>query len=279
MSNLTTYTKTISSNYTNENNVNIILQKNSIRSILKNSSNIEIQKMQKALNFAVLIIANTYTNAKFNNPLTKSENHLLTTCSTFIINNYPELNIKEIDLAFQLAASKKIDVNLNIFGGKFNIGLLGNVLTSYKIFRKKVIYEQHKKTYLPKAPQIDQILIKNDEAAQSIIKKFFGLKSLFLEGETIPITDVQFYWYKTLDAYNLINVGDSVKKILWDNSKKYVDSNLKQQVSSNISAAQKQSIKHIIKNISQGNINSTIYAKYVNRYKIELMYYCICQDK
>jgi len=59
----------------------------------------------------------------------------------FVVDCYGMLGMNEIREAFRLAASYQFpDVDIKAYGGIFSISMLGDVLTAYKDYRSKVLY-------------------------------------------------------------------------------------------------------------------------------------------
>lgn len=59
----------------------------------------------------------------------------------FILTQFGYLNIGEIREAFRLAASGKIQANLNAYHGQFSVRLLGEVLSNYADYRSQIARE------------------------------------------------------------------------------------------------------------------------------------------
>lgn len=62
----------------------------------------------------------------------------------FIIKNFGGLGLAELDEAFNLAAAKKINVNLTPYYGTFRLEAIGELLTAYTAKRNKILQEVNK---------------------------------------------------------------------------------------------------------------------------------------
>ena len=100
----------------------LVGQKNNIRNTIKDGGEQAQAEVQKFLKLSILFLANTYTGANFLNPPTQEQLFTIEACSTFIIEMFPMLGMKEIELAFKMAAASKFqDLNLETYYGKFTV--------------------------------------------------------------------------------------------------------------------------------------------------------------
>ena len=127
-------------------------QKHNIRKIVKGCDLSAIKELRSLLSVKLLFLANTYTGAKFQSPKpTKEEAATILTCTEFVIDMYPQLSLDEIEQAFKMAYSGKVQTkDLETYYGKFTVQLLGKILSSYNKFRSQIIstYEREKNCYL-----------------------------------------------------------------------------------------------------------------------------------
>jgi hypothetical protein len=263
---------------TSKENRNLILisNKNNFRSIIKKGGKEELQK-QMQLN--ILILANCYTSANFNNPLTKTEKLTLNACSNTVINQFPELGMKELDLAFQLASSGKLDnVPLKVFYGKFHVGIIGQVLKAYKKFRHKVIVnsEEIKKAEIKKLKSINdapKILIKNTLARIDIVNDYFLLKADICNSSLDEIySKIKSNWITTLIDNEIVNFNSVEKKDIWLQSKKNVVKKLNNILFNNNSTKiQKTESKEILRKIKHSKYSEKLEQKNIQEYSKQLI--------
>jgi len=263
---------------TSKENRNLILtsNKNNFRSIIKKGGKEELQK-QMQLN--ILILANCYTSANFNNPLTKTEKLTLNACSNTVINQFPELGMKELDLAFQLASSGKLDnVPLKVFYGKFHVGIIGQVLKAYKKFRHKVIVnneaiqkiESEELKYINDAPKV---LIKNTLARIDFINDYFLLKADIYNSTPENIySKIKCNWITTLIDNQIVNFDANEKKRIWLQSKKNVVKKLNNNLFNNNSTKrEKAESKEILRKIKHNKYSEKLEQKNIQEYSKQLI--------
>lgn len=71
----------------------------------------------------------------------KVDNILLQKMTSIIVDKYSTLSVKEIDKAFELAATGTLKVDTTSYYGRFNINAICSLLEAYKSYRSKVIAE------------------------------------------------------------------------------------------------------------------------------------------
>jgi hypothetical protein len=94
----------------------------------------------------VLDLATTYCAAQVQEGKTTKE--VFETCARLMATQFPAIGVNELDEAFALAASKKIQADLTAYGGKFSAAMFGAVLAAYEEFRRPVLFELDKRMEL-----------------------------------------------------------------------------------------------------------------------------------
>ena len=236
------------------------------------------EALHKKLQLSILILANCYTSVNFSNPLSKPEELLLNACANTVINQFPALGLKELDLAFQLASSGKLEnVSLKTFYGKFHVGILGEVLSAYVKFRDKVIGEQHREALKIIPPKTDKELvdnlIKKVSAQQNAIADYFLLKAEFLDtGVETVYFKIQSWWAKVLIKFDLINFSPEEKEDIWNQSYKNVIKHLNNVLFTGNST--KRDIiqsKNILRKIKRNEYSEELEMKRITEYSKQLI--------
>ena len=250
----------------------LIGRKNNFRSLLKSNNIKNIKTGKNQLKLAVLVIANTYTGANFQKPLSEETEFTLSECSKFIFEFYPMLSLPEITQAFKMAAAEKLDVNIETYYGKFNVSILGKVLKAYLDYRNKIIaaYE-HEKDKINKQLEQKEIEQKNAITRKKIIKSYNEIKSYYeATGDETKFNRIKPYWCKILLDENIISLTQSQKQWCWNEAKKEAISEVKKEYQADISPNRKNTLKHYLKKIEEGvevdelnNKSISIYSRFI----------------
>jgi len=243
-------------NNINQDNLEIILQgrTNNIRSVLKLKDERQIKVMKNELSLSILVIANTYTGANFDKPLSQENEILINECTNFVCEFYPMLSLSEIHKAFKMAVAEKFDINIETYYGKFNVSILGKVLKSYCDYRNKLIqaYEQEKDK-LQKKIEREEIERRNEITRKQVVKKYLDLKEKYNEtGDDLLFRKIKPYWCKILIDKGLINLTDEQKKECWKIAKSQALIQLKTEYAETDSTTRRGSIKHLLKKVEEG---------------------------
>lgn len=194
------------------------------------------------------------------------------------MNQFPALSLTELDLAFQLASSDKLEnVSMKTFYGKFHVGILGKVLSSYVKFRDKVIAEQHRETLkiVPEKTdkEISDNLIKKVYAQQQAISDYFLLKAELFETNVSTIySKIHSWWAKVLIKFGMIDFSTEEKQEIWQQSYKNV---LKQLNNTLLNAdSSKREItasKDILRKVKSNTYSEELEMKRVVEYSKQLI--------
>lgn len=117
--------------------VTAALNGNTIRAI-RAASPEAAQNAAKSLRVSLEALARLYAGTWAAN----SDGALWNEMVRFIWDQFPHFGLNEIEIAFNLAAAEKLDVEssrLQAFGGEWSVGALGAVLASYDRYRKEII--------------------------------------------------------------------------------------------------------------------------------------------
>ena len=223
-------------------------------------------------------MANCYTSVNFSNPLSKPEELLLNACANVVINQFPALGLKELDLAFQLASTGKLEnVSLKTFYGKFHVGILGEVLSAYVKFRDKVIGEQHKEALKITHPKTDKEILeelaKKDKAQQQAISDYFLLKAE-LNNISIDLlyTNIRSWWAKVLIKFDLIKFSPEEKLEIWNQAYKNVIKHLNNALfNANSTKREKLQSKDILRKIKRKQHSEELEQKRIVEYSKQLI--------
>jgi len=165
-------------------------------------------------------VLNSFDDAEIEASINLIENFY----SHFCVNN----SFNEISIAFELCLGNKIDVNTNIYYGKFTINLLANVLAGYAVYRNKVIFDYTKELEkeLKSVSTNEEMTEKEYEALQNMKKEYLQMvescKFPFLEkaqqqakqDEISQNYSFPHWWIKPDSNFNYKNFLFLGKKIL-----------------------------------------------------------------
>lgn len=212
----------------------LIGQKHSIRQTMKDGGEQENEYLRKMLEVSVLAIANIYTGAKFDNPISQEQQMTLSACTDFIIEMFPMLGLKEIELAFKLASAGKFEgVNLETYYGKFTVQFLGKVLNSYLTHRKKVLGVYSEQEQLERNRQVKENLdAQNKDTHLHVLEEYKNLQAEWLKNGDIESIEklATPYWAKILIKHEIINFTAEQKKEIWEEAKDLVHKELSKEL-------------------------------------------------
>ena len=145
----------------------------------------------------------------------------------FVYRNYKNISINEIKLAFEMGANNEIDVNMVAYYGKFNVSMLGDILTEYSKRRNKAIVEiehLHQKNIRGET-FVNEVDHKNFIARQEVIAEFKA--ELEKKKNGIPLKynsheEIRIHWPKILIDNGIIQLDDETKKRIWNESQHLV---------------------------------------------------------
>lgn len=149
---------------------------------------------------------------------------VLSECGLFVYRNFKEFSVNEIKLAFEMGARNETNVNMVAYYGKFNVAMLGDILTEYKKRRNNLLIElekEHQRNLRNETFQFEKDY-KNYIARQEVIQEFKteldnvkkGLPRKYNSHEEIRI-----HWPKILIDNGIIQLDAETKSKLWEQSK------------------------------------------------------------
>ncbi len=182
--------------------------------------NLSADEAGTGLSLSLRFCAEIYCGIK-NDDLNDS---VLSECALFVYRNYKDISVNEIKLAFEMGARNETNVNMVAYYGKFNVSMLGDILTEYIKRRNNLIIElenEHKKN-LRGETFFNEVDHKNFVARQEVIKEFKtelenvknGLPRKYNSHEEIRI-----HWPKILIDNGIIQLDAETKSKLWDQAK------------------------------------------------------------
>ena len=167
----------------------------------------------------------------------------------FVLKHYSDLGVIEIKEAFEMASTNKFqNVNMKAYYGQFNISMLGDILTAYKIERNKIlnkILDQHQKS---QNNQIDESEVRrrNLMARQQVIKEFQTEQSSNNKKFT-HFSDIPNHWSKILIEEGIISLNDNRKRELWTEAQESVKNNLRHTANDFTNLYEAKNARHILK--------------------------------
>jgi hypothetical protein len=185
--------------------------------------NLNADEVSKGLAIALRFCAEIYCGIK-NDDLNDS---VLSECALFIYRNYKEISVNEIKLAFEMGARNETNVNMVAYYGKFNVSMLGDILTEYIKRRNNLIIElenEHKKN-LRGESFVNEKDHKNFVARQDVIKEFKTELENVKKGLPRKYNshdEIRIHWPKILIDNGIIQLDSETKSKLWDQAKHLV---------------------------------------------------------
>ena len=215
-----------------------------------------------------------YTGARFSNPPTKEEAKVLAACSRIVLRDYVCLSIEELDEAFSLASSGQFEgINIETYYGEFTPQILGRILKSYLVYRRKVLGVHNEQMLLLKyeAEKLSQQQ-KDDlqeKAKEQIVSQYIDIVFKFNEGiEEFNIEkDIKASWIKPLIEMGIVVFDLDEKREIHAEAKAYVINKLKAEMHNKKNNFHKlQSIKFTLRRIQNQEKDTDYEAKVIARY-------------
>ena len=249
----------------------LVGRQHSIRATIKNGGPQAKEEIETGLKLTLLFLANTYTGANFNNPPNQEQKLTIEVCVNFILDMFPMLGIKEIELAFKLAAAGQFEkVNLETYYGKFTVQFLGKVLKSYLKKRNNILatYEHQKELQENKKVKID-LEDRNANTSKHVFDQYEALKEKFLETGDIEELEknVCSYWGKILVGAGVINFSQEQKQEIVKEAKELTQKEIRKELAqSKNTANQNRAIRTILQDIKDQRQNPSFDLKWKNTY-------------
>lgn len=131
----------------------------------------------------------------------KIDDHILDKCIELVVQRFSMLGINELDKAFQLAAAGDLSVRSEIWGGVFNVKILGSVLGAYRDHRRKVVAGIIKAESISlDADRTKGKAAKMLEFDQQFPEKIEKAKLEFKSWKDVPV-----FWYQAAKRLGLLN--------------------------------------------------------------------------
>lgn len=248
----------------------LIGRRNNIRAIIKSESHKEINSLNLNLSKSILYLANNYTGAKFDNPLTEQQLETVKDCTRFVIEEFPMLSIDEIRKAFQMAAARKFqNVSLKAYFGLFNNEILGSVLAAYLVCRRAVIAQCDKIEAEIRRKEDRLLQLKrNDDTRSEIVEKYKAVKSKFEENGDIEELELSVYpfWGKILVEEGIITFTHKQKQQIVKEAKDLTRIDINKEIVNSNDARRRRSLKSILGEISVGIDNDSFESMWKVKY-------------
>jgi len=213
-------------------------------------------------------------------------------CIDILINHFGKLcvneQVNEIEIAFELASAKKINVDTTVYGGQFNATIFGNVLTAYVEYRNNLLktfdYEIEKVEKMQKEQANFLEPTKFEYAKNKFLELVEKYKDSTPEEKAIACQSVYFesWIYQDLDdAQNGIfpKVSDETQQKLIERTRKVVFEELCSE-KSNPDKEKRNNAKAELENIEKGFKSADYLAKCRSVYfRFLLMYFISYPNK
>jgi hypothetical protein len=222
----------------------------------------------KDLNLTILPIANTYTGANFTTPPTAEQILTIQACSQFIVDMFPMIGLRELRLAFSMAAANKFPkLNLETYYGKFSVQFLGKILNAYLEKRKSVLAEHDKQLSIEAAKPKEEVTKERNEIAKyAIIKEYNQLKEAFeLEGDLGVLNEkIMPYWGKILVQANVIKFTHEEKLEIVAEAKTQAKRELSKEITfgSDQSPSKRRTLKSVLDDVLKMKKNASFDDKW-----------------
>jgi hypothetical protein len=203
------------------------MSKNNLKTILSNHyliiKNLNHEESITGISLALRFCAEVYCGIK-NDDL---NDNVLKESVLFVYRNYKNISINEIKLAFEMGANNEIDVNMVAYYGKFNVSMLGDILSEYSKRRNKAIVEiehLHQKNIRGET-FVNEVDHKNFIARQEVIAEFKA--ELDKKKNGLPLKynsheEIRIHWPKILIDNGIIQLDDETKKRVWSEAQHLV---------------------------------------------------------
>lgn len=184
--------------------------------------------------------------------------NVLTESALFVQRNYKSISVPEIKIAFEMGAKNEIDVNMVAYYGKFNVSMLGDILTEYLKKRNKAISEleaQHEKNMRGET-FMSEVNHKNYIASQEVIEEFkaeLEYRKNGNESRYKTFEDVRIHWAKILIYNNIIKLDTDTRKKIYNEAEYLVKRGLQKRAATFQNMYDAKSSRHFLDNIEKGN--------------------------
>lgn len=237
-------------------------QPKNIRTLLKNSDEAGKKKVFNNIVMDLLGLANTYTQSRFSLDQVKQKNSpeqiILLASAELVKNKFAGLSFFDLREAFEMYAAQQLDTDAKTYYGKFDAMVLGKILSSYKRFRDKAIFEYNKLEMIDIARQEDiKKEEKNQKAIAKVLQSYQDLKQKFNATGNIEEDSIKHYWAEILmkkKAFQFITDAKQ-KAEIWKEAKQLAEIELKHSIhSSKYLPAEKVSFKKSLETIASGGV-------------------------
>jgi hypothetical protein len=238
----------------------------SFRSIKKLADKRQIDLSKQNCWARILALANTYTGAKFENPLTIDQNYVIDCCTDFVFNYHSELCIDELKVAFDLAVSGKLkDCDITTYYGKFTVQTLSFVLNAYSTLRKQIQAEFIKREDAAKKIK-SQEEIAERKTIVDVKNDYQNLIQSYKLTGTLDEDLIKPFWGKILVEHGIINFTAAEKSEIYKEAKQIVKNEVKASLGVNDDLMIRKSIVNLLNDIENEMQNEDYEAKSKAKY-------------
>ena len=184
--------------------------------------------------------------------------NVLTESALFVQRNYKSISVPEIKIAFEMGAKNEIDVNMVAYYGKFNVSMLGDILTEYLKKRNKAISEleaQHEKNMRGET-FMSEVNHKNYVARQEVIEEFkaeLEYRKNGTESRYKTFEDIRIHWAKILIDNNIIKLDTPTRKKIYEEAKHIVLRGIQKKAATMKNVYEAKSNRHFLDNLEKGH--------------------------
>lgn len=208
------------------------LAQRNIRAVFRQDSKALLFALDMELEFS----ARAYCGAS------KTDEKVFTELVEFVLSQFANLALGEIREAFRLAAAGKLgDVNLASYYGLFTVLMLGDVLSAYADYRRRILSELRKVEALSELP--DKVWDSGKWAAQRLAL-FCDIKEPSLDYFTA--TDYDYFYTQG----QLIHSEDE-KRQAWDDAKSLTLIDIEIEAQNEQSKYRQKELRQICENVTK----------------------------
>lgn len=228
------------------------------------------KQLYNNLNKAVLYLANNYTGANFQRPLSSENKEIIESCTDFIVSMFPMLSPEELKEAFKLATAGKLkDINITTYYGKFTVQILGDILKAYLKLRNKALSKYEKQLQIEQSRKEDTDKEQKNALIRTEIAQIYSqIKKQYIDKGILIEAKIRAFWAKILIEEKIILFTKAEKRAIWQEARTKTQKNLKEELSynMNLSTPEKIKIRNILKDLNTQQKNENFEAAVIAEY-------------
>jgi len=107
-------------------------------------------------------------------------------CATFVQSHFPNLDYREIDLAFSMASAQVFECDMTTWYKQFSVSILGRILNGYIQYAQKIVQEYKKNNPVPEIErtksEVDLLIEKSLQAEK---ERFYEIAEYVRNGKDL----------------------------------------------------------------------------------------------